>query len=132
MNTTSTGYSDTEKLKHRVIHIDLHKNPIARDHYETDPHKHFSSITKKDFKGYSLAVERKINKRQSTTPASQRELSDKLSQLRRSAGELPNIEQSIFFSSRRIDPPELKMLDDFRNEKFRTMSAKASKSAWHL
>lgn len=124
-DTRSSTLSEIpKKPAAKVICIDFHANPIARYPYETDPRKHFSSLTKTDFKGYSLALERKLNQRRNTSPLKQRILCDQLSRTK-----LPEpTHSSSSLTARNFSAEDRGKLEQYRSEKKRAATAPR---AWH-
>jgi hypothetical protein len=101
----------------KAISVDLASNFLAREHYETDPKKHFRSTAKADFKKYNLLQERKLNNRQVFSQDHQREAMTSLAKCHHQRATSPTL---------RITNPY------FDSACPRSLSPIRNRGAWHL
>jgi hypothetical protein len=114
----------------KPIHVNLVTNMLAMSPYETDPRKHYATISKQSFRPINPVANKNLNKISHITPDNQSDLIHRLSRARtapagsnRTAGR-KNDEVKV----KRIAPEDYLKLEQYRTQKYAHISR--AKELW--
>ena len=110
----------------KPIHINFIDNMLAMSPYETDPRKHFSTVTKASFKAINPVADKVLNKKSYVTGENQKVLVSRLA-ICKSAPSSNQNKKSI--RPKHIEPEDYLKLEAYKKAKYSGM--KTPKMTWH-
>lgn len=124
LSRKSTFTAPTSTVK--PIHINFTNNMLAMSPYETDPRKHFSTVTKASFKAINPVADKVLNKKSYVTGDNQKVL---VSRLAISKSAPSSNQEKRHIRPKHIEPEDYLKLEAYKKAKYSGM--KTPKMTWH-